>query len=64
MTKLRELRKSKGMTMKELGAAIGKTESCISLYETGVSVPPVRVARKIANVLGCVWEELYEDDEG
>ena len=33
--KLRELRKHKKMSMKELGSIFGLSESTISLYETG-----------------------------
>jgi DNA-binding XRE family transcriptional regulator len=50
--------------MKQLGKAVGKTESCICQYETGIREPPVRVGRKIAMVLGCAWEELYANDDG
>lgn len=35
MNRLRELRKEKGMTMKELGAHFNMSESSVSLYETG-----------------------------
>ena len=35
MNRLRELRKEKGMTMKELGARFNMSESSISLYENG-----------------------------
>ena len=35
MLKLRELRKQKSLSMKELGAILGLAESTISLYENG-----------------------------
>ena len=35
MLKLRELRKNKGITMKELGKLVGVSEAAISQYETG-----------------------------
>ena len=35
MLKLRELRKNKGITMKELGKLVGVAEAAISQYETG-----------------------------
>ena len=49
--------------MKQLGQKVGKTEACICQYETGIRTPPVSVARRLAVALGCIWEELYEDDE-
>ena len=64
MNRLRALRLKRGLTMKQWGRAVGKTESCICQYETGIREPPVRVGRKIAMVLGCAWEELYANDEG
>jgi transcriptional regulator with XRE-family HTH domain len=63
LSRLRRLRKKKGLTMKELGQKVGKTEACICQYETGIRTPPVSVAKKLAAALGCVWEELYEEDE-
>lgn len=61
MNKIRSLRKLNGLTMKQLGQKVGKTEACICQYETGVRVPPVSVAKKLAQALGCGWEELYEE---
>lgn len=63
MSKIRRLRLKRGMTMKQLGERVGKSEACICLYETGGRTPPVKVAKKLAAALGCVWEELYEEDE-
>ena len=63
MNRIRSLRKARGMTMKQLGQKVGKTEACICQYETGIRTPPVSVARRLAVALGCIWEELYEDDE-
>ena len=62
MTKMRMLRKASGLTMKEVAQRVGRTEGCISLYETGRREPSVKMAKKLAQVLGCVWEELYDDD--
>lgn len=39
MNKIRELRASKGISMKELGKIIGLAESTISLYENGKRQP-------------------------
>lgn len=39
MERLRTLRKQKGITMKQLGAVVGVSESAISLYETGNRQP-------------------------
>ena len=63
MNRIRALRKARGLTMRQLGQQIGKTEACICQYETGIRVPPVSVAKKLAVALGCVWEEIYSDEE-
>ena len=49
---LRELRKQRGLTMKELGEKIGVSESTISLYETGRRSPSYEILLKIAEYFG------------
>ena len=49
--RIREFRKSKGLTMKELGGIIGVAESTISQYETGKRQPDQEVLIRIASVL-------------
>lgn len=50
--RIRELRKKKGMTMKELGRAIGVAESTISQYETGKRQPDNATLLSLAQFLG------------
>ena len=61
MNRIRQFRKAAGITQSDLASAIGKTTACICQYETGVHTPPISVAKKIAVVLGCKWNELFED---
>lgn len=63
MNRIRQLRKMKGLTQKQLGKMVGKTDASICLYETGYRKPPVPVAKKLAKTLGCCWEEFYVDDD-
>lgn len=49
MLNLRALRKSKGLTMKQLGEKIGVAESTISLYERGEREPDNATLIKLAN---------------
>ena len=58
MLRLREIRKAKGLTMKELGEAIGVTESAIGLYENGRRKPDYIKLQRIAQTLGCSIEDL------
>lgn len=48
---IREARKAKGITMKELGNLVGATESAISLYERGMREPSYEILLKIAEEL-------------
>jgi len=48
---IRAARKAKGMTMKELGALIGTTESAVSYYETGKREPKYETLLMIAEAL-------------
>lgn len=49
--KLRQLRKEKNLTQKQLAALIGVKDSVISFYEVGDRVPSPEVIRKLAIVL-------------
>ena len=51
MNRIRELRISKGFTMKQLGEMIGVTESTISFYETGKHEPSIKALGQIADIL-------------
>ncbi len=52
MNNMRTLRKRRKLTMKELGKAVGVSESTISLYETGKHEPDIATMQRIADVLG------------
>lgn len=58
MNKIREYRKKKGVTMKELGKAVGVSESTISLYETGKHEPDLLTLGRIADFLEVTIDEL------
>lgn len=63
--KLKELRKSKGMTLDELAELVGTSKQTIHRYETGViaNVPPEKV-ESLATALGTTPAELMGwDDE-
>ena len=60
--KLKELRKEKGLTQKELGAAIGISEVMIGQYERGVRTPKIEMREKIANALGVMIDQFVVAD--
>lgn len=49
MNKIRELRKEKKLTMKQLGAIFSLSESTISLYENGKHYPDMETMQKFAD---------------
>lgn len=53
MNNLRYLRKREGLTMKELGAAVGVTESAVGLWENGKRAINYDMLIELAHVLNC-----------
>lgn len=62
MEKLRELRKEKGISLKELGAEIGVAESTMSLYENGKRQPDYETLLKLAEYFGVTVDYLLRGD--
>lgn len=63
MNRIREARRRKNLTMKQLGAAIGVTEAAISNYETGKRLPDINVLTAIATYLGETTDYLLDREE-
>lgn len=58
---LRRMRKSIGMTQKELGEAIGYSEKTISKWECGNSIPDVEGLFALSRKLGATVEALFSN---
>lgn len=63
MIRLRELRKQKGLTMKQLGDLVGLAESTISLYETGKRQPDQDTMVFFADFFGISIDYLLGREE-
>lgn len=63
MKMLREVRKAKGFTMKQLGEMVGVSESAISLYETGKREADFETLLKIGEILDCSVDYLLRGKE-
>ena len=61
MTRLREIRKHRGITQVQLAEIIGVEQSTISQWETGRAQPSLKIAVKIANALGCKVDDLIKE---
>jgi Predicted transcriptional regulators len=64
MMKLRELRKIKGLTLKELGDMVGVAESTMSHYETGKRSPDFETLLKFGEILECSVDYLLTGNSG
>lgn len=60
---LRDLRKGKGLTEKQVADAINVKQPVYHRYETGEGNPKVKTAKKLSIVLGFDWTRLYSNQE-
>ena len=58
-----QLRKAAKMKQADLAEAMGVNRSTIAKWESGISAPKSAALPKLANVLGCSIEKLYESKE-
>lgn len=57
-SKLKELRKAKGFSQERLAKITGISRVSIARYETGVAVPNMKNARKLAEALECSIDDI------
>ena len=62
MNKIRDLRKSRRLTQKELADAAGLSIDTISRYERGDREPRITEMGMIAKALGCPAKDILMDD--
>ena len=58
------LRKSKGLTQKELGKKLSVTDKAISKWERGLSFPDITLLNSLAEVLGVKVTEILNGEYG
>lgn len=63
MEVLRQMRISKGLTMKQLGEMTDVTESTIGMIETGKRKPSFELLLKLCEVFDCSADELIYDNK-
>lgn len=61
---IRDLRKMKNLTQKELGEKVGVTDKAVSKWERGLSFPDITMINTLANVLGITTSELLNAELG
>ena len=58
MNKMREIRKKRKMTMKQIGELVGASESAVSMWENGKHQPDLQTLSRIADILSVTTDEL------
>lgn len=62
MNRIREYRRKNNITTTELGKLIGLSQSSISNFELGKSIPRIESLEKMADVFGCSVNDLIEKE--
>lgn len=57
-----KIRKSAGLTQKDVSKKLGVCQSTISMWESGLSNPRLEMLRKIANLYSCNIVDLIENN--
>ena len=60
LNNLEELRKSAGLTQKDLSESAEVSRKSINAIENGIYVPSTVLALKIAKTLGCKVEDIFK----
>ena len=58
---LKAIRKSAGLTRKQLATAANVSAMAIYRYENGMRIPEVGIAKRIAKVLKFDWTLFFKD---
>ena len=61
MVKIRQLRKAKNISQKELAAKTGISIPMVSMIERGKRPVSIKTAKKLEPVLGVKWYKLIDD---
>lgn len=61
--RLRVMRENVGLTQEALGKLVGVEQHTVSQWESGCRMPRADKLPRLANVLGCTINDLFEDNE-
>lgn len=60
MNAIRTMREAMGLTQAELASRVGVTQTAIARYESGVRLPGIQIAARIAQALNCKIDDLMK----
>ena len=61
MEKMKLIRKSLDLTQEQLAQYVGVSQSSIVQLENGNRKPSVKVAKRIASILGFDWTDFFKE---
>lgn len=61
MIRLAEKRRERKMTQAELAARVGVSQRAIAAYELRERRPSVETAKRLGEILGYPWAEIFEE---
>jgi len=64
VSRLRDYRKSLGLTQREVGYMLGVRQSTVAMWETGANKVNVDALKKLASLYSCKVDDLLEADYG
>ena len=59
-SKIKELRKARGITQDQLAASIGISFQAVSKWENGIALPDIALAPKLAAYFSVSMDELFD----
>ena len=62
MKDIRELRRSKNLTQRELGDRLNVGQTTVAMWETGDRTPRADKLPELAKILGCRIDDLFEKE--
>ena len=60
---IKELREKKGMTQRDLALKLNVVQTTVAMWESGNNAPRAVMLPKLAEVLGCNINDLFEGKE-
>ena len=62
MKDIRELRRAKNLTQRELGERLNVGQTTVAMWETGDRTPRADKLPELARILGCRIDDLFEKE--
>ena len=60
MLNIKKMRENKQLTQRDLSVLLGLKQSTIAMWETGRSMPASALLPRLAEILGCKIDDLFE----